>query len=296
MSASKEDSLDINQERIHSISKLGILAGGGEIPRSVIAECQDKGIEVFVIAFEGQTEPETVEGQLHIWTRLGAAGKILGTLEKHGVQDLVMIGRIQRPSFSEIRPDIKGAKILAKLGISSLGDDQLLRSLRKVLESEGFHIHGAHVFAESLLGANGQQGKTKPRKGDWNDIRRGAEILSHMGAMDVGQSIIVQQGVVLGVEAAEGTDALIQRCADYKRKGRGGVLVKMAKPGQDHDMDLPTIGPQTIENAASSGLVGIVYQAGATLLLNKEELARLADQHHIFICGIDPQELLKEQP
>ncbi len=286
MSASEE--VRLNPSRIESISKLGILAGGGDIPAAVIDECLSRGIEVFVVAFEGQTDSETVEGHPHMWTRLGAAGAILKTLANHGIEDLVLIGRIRRPSFSEVRPDIKGAKILAKLGISSLGDDQLLRSLRKILESEGFHIHGAHVFAQELVGQAGALGKTKPRKSDVDDIQRGVEVLTHMGAMDIGQSIIVQQGVVLGIEAAEGTDALIERCGVYKRKGRGGVLVKMAKPGQDHDLDLPTIGPGTIEHAAASGLVGIAYQAGATLLLNKEELARMADRQHIFICGIEP--------
>ncbi len=268
-----------------SIKKLGIIAGGGELPRVLIKSCLEKGVEPFVVAFDGQTDQETAKGHPHLWTRLGAAGKVLKTLKSHDISDVVLIGTIKRPSVAEIRPDITGAKIMAKIGLSSFGDDALLRSLRKVFEHEGFALHGAHKFAPELLGQKGAVGKVKPDKAAQDDIAKGAEVLKHMSALDIGQSVIVQQGLVLGLEAAEGTDALIKRCGEYKRKGRGGVLVKMPKEGQDFDFDLPTIGAATIENAARAGLSGIAYQSGATLLVDKEKLAKCADKHKIFLIG-----------
>jgi DUF1009 family protein len=280
MSAPEKNSLK------NSVEKLGIIAGGGELPRLLAAACERQNIEPFIIAFDGQTDAHTPEGYPHLWTRLGAAGKVLKTLKSHDISDIVMIGRIRRPSVAELRPDMKGAKIMAKIGLSSLGDDGLLRSLRSVFEHEGFTLHGVHKFDPDLLADQGVLGKAMPDQGDQNNIQKGAALLKLMSPMDVGQSVIVQQGIVLGIEAAEGTDALIERCAAYKRKGRGGVLVKMPKDGQDFDFDLPTIGVATIEKAAKAGLSGLAYKAGATLLVDKEKLAKCADKHKIFMVGI----------
>ena len=190
------------KERLDSITKLGILAGSGDIPRALIKSCKDQNIEPFVVAFEGHTDEVTVQDVAHIWMRLGAAGHILKTLKTHDVKDLVLIGRIARPSFGEIRPDVKGAKILAKLGRNALGDDGLLQSLRKIFESEGFAIHGVQEFADGLLGREGVLGKYKPKKQDFEDIKRGYEVLDRISEMDIAQAVIVQQGQVIGIEAA----------------------------------------------------------------------------------------------
>ncbi len=268
------------------IKKLGILAGGGELPSVLIEACVHQGIEPFIVAFEGQSKPMVAEGYAHMWTRLGAVNKVLKTLKAHDISDLVLIGSIRRPSLAELRPDLKAAAFFAKAGVRALGDDGLLKALRGLLEEEGFTIHGTHKFAHELLTPEGALGRVAPSADDWVDINRGLDVLRGMAGLDVGQGVIVQEGLVLGVEAVEGTDALIERCRDLKRQGRGGVLVKMSKAGQDQDLDLPTIGVRTIEMAASSGLSGIVVHAGHSLLLGKQEVAEIADRHKMFVYGV----------
>ncbi len=284
MSASKKESVSSST----SIKKLGIIAGGGVLPERLLHACQDKGIEPFVVGFEGQTDPASVKGVNHMWTRLGAAGQILNTLKSHHISDIVLIGSIRRPSISELRPDLKTAEFFAKISLKAIGDNNLLRIMRELLEAEGFSVHGVHKFADDLLAPEGILGNFKPKKHDWVEIRRGLEISQALGSLDVGQSVIVQEGLVLGVEAAEGTDELILRCKHLKRKGRGGILVKTCKPQQDHDFDLPTIGPQTIINAAASGLVGVVLHAGESLLIDPHEVAQIADKHKMFVIGVNP--------
>ncbi|MCK5284431.1 MAG: UDP-2,3-diacylglucosamine diphosphatase LpxI [Alphaproteobacteria bacterium] len=267
---------------------IGIIAGGGGLPERLLHACEQKGIDVFVVAFEGQTDPLVVKGQKHIWTRLGAAGQIINTLKSHEIYDIVLIGSLRRPSLSELLPDLKTVEFFAKIGIKALGDNDLLSIIRQTLEEEGFKIHGVHKFVDDLLAPFGLIGRYKPSKADWIDIKRGLQISQELGAKDVGQSVIVQEGIVLGVEAVEGTDELIQRCKHLKRKGRKGVLVKTCKPQQDHDFDLPTIGSETIKHAYNNDLAGVVIHAGLSLLIDPQKVAEIADHHKMFVIGVDP--------
>ena len=277
-----------------NIRKLGVLAGGGALPERLLHACDKRGIEVFVVGFEGQTDRTLVRGRLHMFTRLGAAGKIIDTLKSHGVQDLVMIGSIKRPGLSEMMPDMRTVRFFAKRGFHALGDDGLLKALREELEQEGFCIHGVQRFVDDLIARAGVVGSVKPKKSDLADIKRGFEVLKITGPADVGQSVVVHDGVVLGLEAAEGTDELIRRCANYRKGNRGGILVKAAKPGQDRDLDLPAIGPGTIHTCAQAGISGIAFQAEHCLLIRPQQVAELADHHKIFVVGYDPAKLSDE--
>ncbi len=288
MSASEENRA---KSRVKGrIKRLGIIAGGGSVPERLLHACDKSGLEVFVVGFEGQTDPAIMEGRNYMMTRLGAAGQIINTLQSHDIRDLVLIGSIRRPSLAELKPDMRTVQFFTRIGLKSMGDDSLLQALRYELELEGFNVHGVQEFVENLLVGPGQVGRYKPKKADWGDIDRGIEVSTHLGLMDVGQSVIVQEGIVLGVEAAEGTDELIQRCIKYKRKGRGGVLVKTCKPQQDQSFDLPTIGPETIRLCAKIGLSGIVVQAGHSLLIKPQEVADLANKHKLFVLGLDLKE------
>lgn len=286
MSASKEKRLNIS-----NIKTLGILAGGGDLPVQLADACVQQSIEPFIVAFEGQAAPELLSKYNPVWVRLGAAGQVIKVLKEQGVSDLVLLGHIKRPSLTELRPDLTAAGFFAKAGVSALGDDGLLKALKAFLGTKGFTVHGAHQFLPGALAPEGVLGAVEPSEGDWEDIRRGVEVLKGMDGLDVGQSIIVQEGLVLGIEAAEGTDGLIARCKDLKREGRGGVLVKMSKPGQDKDLDLPTIGPDTIKNAAASGLAGIAIHADNSLLVEREAVARYANQHKMFIISFNPSKI-----
>lgn len=268
------------------MTKLGVLAGGGQLPVRVIEACRAAGRDFFVLAFEGHTDPTTVMDTPHAWVRLGAVGEALRHLHDADVKDVVMAGPVRRPSFEDLRPDWRGAMFLAKVGARAFGDDGLLSAVVKELEAEGFHVIGADDVFASLRTPLGQCGRLAPDDAALVDIDRGIAVLCALGHLDVGQAVVVQQGVVLGVEAIEGTDALLDRCAGVRRSGRGGVLVKIAKPGQEHRVDLPTVGPGTITRAISAGLRGVALEAHRSLIIDRSAVIRAADEAGLFVVGV----------
>lgn len=273
-----------------AVETLGVIAGGGSLPARLVEACAEAGTGVFIVAFRGQTDPALYEGQDHLLTRPGRLGRIIRALKSRGVRDLVFIGSLRRPSFAELRPDLRAARLLVRLGLKTAGDDGLLSALRRELEQEGFVLRGVQDFARGLLAGRGSAGRLAPGPGNLDDIRRGVEVLKGTGLLDIGQAAVVQEGLVLGIEAIEGTDELIRRCVAYRRKGRGGVLVKLCKPGQDRDLDLPAIGPETVRLCAQAGLAGIAVHAGASLLADPQAVVELADRHGLFVTGVDPDE------
>jgi DUF1009 family protein len=263
------------------------LAGGGTLPGRLIEVMRGEGRGLFVLAFEGQTDPTTVAGVAHTWTRLGATATALERLKAEGCEELVLIGPIRRPSLSELRPDRRAMAFLAKAGAKALGDDGLLRGIVGLLEAEGFRVVGIDELLAELIAPRGVFGGHRPDTQAESDIARGIDVARALGAADVGQAVVVQEGIVLGVEAVEGTDQLLARCRGLKRGGPGGVLVKLSKPGQDRRVDLPTIGPTTLEGASAAHLQGVAVEAGSTLLLERPRLRALADDAGLFLVGID---------
>jgi DUF1009 family protein len=268
---------------------LGILAGGGPFPGQVAAAARSAGRDVFVLGFEDYADPAVIGAYPHEYARLGAAGRILSLLRKYGCRDLVLVGPVRRPSFMDLRPDFEGTKILARIGRAAFaGDDGLLAAVVRVLAEEGFSVLGAHEIIAEALGPRGSMGRVAPDAQARADIARGAAVVRALGSVDVGQGCIVQQGIVLAVEAVEGTDQMLARAAGLARPGPGGVLVKMVKPGQDRRADLPTIGPRTLVAAAGAGLRGVAFEAGGTLLTDRAACVAEADRLGLFLHGIDP--------
>lgn len=266
--------------------KLGIIAGGGILPKQLTDHCQREGRPFALVCLKDFALPETAEGQNPLWIRLGEAGKAVSFFKENGVHEIVMIGPVKRPSLFQLCPDWWTAKFLAKIGFKAFGDDNLLTAVIKHLEAEGFKIVGIHEVMGDILAQEGVFGKVEPDRQASDDIEHGVKIALGLGALDVGQSVVVQQGIVLGVEAVEGTDALIKRCKDLARPGAGGVLVKTKKPQQEQRADLPTIGVQTVVNAYDSGLRGIAVHAGKTLIADKSAVIAKADELGLFVVGV----------
>ena len=268
---------------------LGILAGAGELPMRAIEACRAAERPFFVLAFAGSADPAVTAGVPHAWVRLGGAAEGLRILRENGVEELVMAGAVKRPSVLQLRPDWRTAKFFARIGYRALGDDGLLRAvIRELEEVEGFRIVGLDSILGAALAPAGPLGRHVPDEQARHDIAHGFKILRALGALDIGQAVVVQQGMVLGVEAIEGTDALLARCAPLRREGLGGVLVKGTKPGQERRADLPAIGARTVAAAAAAGLRGIAVEAGATLLVDRAELVAAADRAGLFVAGVVP--------
>jgi DUF1009 family protein len=268
---------------------LGILAGGGTLPRRVAEAAAAQGRPVFIVAFTGQFDAATVEGFPYISLRIGEAGRILSEMRKAGVVDLVMAGGVRRPSLSELGLDWRGIQLFARIGAGALGDDGLLAAIGRELEREGFRLVGAKDILEGGAVAVGLLGNHRPDEQAQADIAHGVRVARALGMVDVGQSVVVQQGLVLGVEAIEGTDALLRRVGALRRDGLGGVLVKIAKPQQDRRIDLPTIGPATVALAVAVGLRGLAVEAGNTIILDQAATVAAADEAGIFLVALDPK-------
>lgn len=267
--------------------KLAVLAGQGALPAAVIEAAVAGGRRVFVLGFEGETDPGVIAGYDHAWVRLGAVGKTIKLLHRAAVDDVVLIGSIDRPSLGDLKPDLRGMQLLAKFGLKAAkGDDQLLSTIVDELEGEGFRVLGADEVIKPMLAPEGVMTKAIPSDQARLDIELGIKAAMRIGELDIGQAVVVQDGRVLAVEAIEGTDALLDRVGKLKSNAAGGVLVKMKKPDQDRRADLPTIGDRTVTGAIEAGLDGLAVHAGQCLMANRSEMIEKADRAGLFIVGV----------
>lgn len=261
--------------------KIGVVAGGGLLPQKLLAFCEAKGIATFTVGFDGQTDAETLHGREHVLTRIGAAGQIIAMLRERGCRDLVIIGSVKRPKLADMRPDMRTISFFAKLGLRAIGDDGLLKALRAALEEEGFAIHGIHEIMDGLLMPSGLVTRHAPDDAQRADIEIGLRASRRIGEADIGQSVVVLNGDVIGTEDDNGTNALIRRAAKP-----GAILVKSSKPQQDRKLDMPTLGSATVRLCAELGYAGIAAEANGVLLADREIMVPLADDLGLFMVGV----------
>ncbi len=280
-------------EPFKSHEKLGIIAGGGAMPLAVAQAALDSGQDVHIIGIRGEAE-ERIAQYPHSWMKWGEIGRMFKILKNEACKDVVIIGSVRRPDLSQVRFDLGGIKSLPFiLSLTIGGDDTILTSIVKFFERKGFRVRGAHEIAPSLVAPLGVLGRHQPDQQNKEDIELACKIISALGKFDVGQAAVVTKGHVLAVEAAEGTDAMLRRSAGLGQWGsktrgaRAGVLVKSPKPEQEERIDMPAIGPRTVELAAEAGLAGIAVTAGNVLLVDRSELISAADAHDLFVIGID---------
>ncbi|PHR93373.1 MAG: UDP-2,3-diacylglucosamine pyrophosphatase [Robiginitomaculum sp.] len=273
--------------------KIGLIAGGGILPHEVIAGAHQQGFEVFIAVIEGFATPDDFPEPAQVFG-LGEIGRLINTFKTENCTHIVLAGNIERPDFKTIKPDLRGLKLLPKvIKAATKGDDALLRLLLSVFEKEGFEILAPQDLCSSSLIGAGVFGRVSPHEDNVADIQKAREIAAMIGAHDIGQGCVVCNGLVLAVEAQEGTDKMLERVAALPENVRGssghrqGVLAKRLKPGQEDRVDLPTIGRMTIEHAVKAGLAGIVVEAHKAFIMDKEAVRTLADQHGIFILGYE---------
>jgi DUF1009 family protein len=241
----------------------------------------------------GAAEGTAVERFTHHWIYIGQVGKFLRLARAAGCRDLVFIGNLVRPSIWQVHPDLVGLSFLTRtLAAFRGGDNHLLSGMGKLMEQEGFRLLGAHEVAPEILVPEGSLARAQASERDRADIALGLDYLRATGRFDVGQAVVVTGKHVLAVEAAEGTDQLLDRVAQLRANGRvraptgSGVLVKAPKRGQDLRYDMPSIGPLTVEGVARAGLAGIAVVAGSTIIAEPGKLVSAADHANIFVVGL----------
>ena len=275
--------------------KLGLIAGGGSLPVEIAEHCRRSGRPLFVIRLKGFAG-DGLTPYAGAEVGLAELGKCFKALKQAGCEAVCLAGQVSRPDFGSLMPDLRGLAVLpAAIAAAAKGDDALLRMLMGEFEKEGFAVEGAHEVMDDLGLGLGPLGRVAAPASAAADIAQAMEVARAIGRLDAGQAAVVCRGLVLALEAAEGTDALLARVADLPEALRGrpgapmGVLAKAPKPIQDTRVDLPTIGPATVRAAARAGLAGIVGEAGRLLVLERETVAALADELGVFVVGLEPQ-------
>jgi DUF1009 family protein len=276
------------------MKKLGLIAGGGSLPVEIAEHCQRSGRPLFVIRLKGFAGAG-LEPFAGAEVGLAELGKCFKALKRAGCEAVCLAGQVNRPDFSSLMPDLRGlAALPAAIAAAGKGDDALLRMLVGEFEKEGFAVEGAHEVMDDLGLGQGVLGRIAPGPDHAADIAKAMEVARAVGHLDAGQAAVVCRGLVLALEAAEGTDALLARVAELPQALRGrpdapaGVLAKAPKPAQETRVDLPTIGPATVHAAARAGLAGIVGEAGRLLVLDRDAVIALADELGVFILGVEP--------
>ena len=277
------------------MTKLGLIAGGGGLPLEIANACRQADRPVFVIRLKGMADPALAAFD-GIDSGLAELGKGLKALKKAGCVAVCFAGVVKRPDFAGLVPDLRGLVALPGVIMAARhGDDAMLRFLLGEFEREGFVIEGAHEVGAGLALSEGPLGRIAPRDSHRADIDHALTIARAIGQLDIGQGAVVARGMVLAVEAQEGTDAMLARCADLPAILRGtpsapvGVLAKTPKPIQERRVDMPTIGVATVMAAAHAGLAGIVGEAGALLVVDRQAVIQRADDLGLFIFGAPPE-------
>ncbi|NJB68878.1 hypothetical protein GGQ74_002551 [Desulfobaculum xiamenense] len=267
---------------------IGIIAGGGQFPFLVAHGARELGMRVAAVGFTGHTDMTLGEStdafrELHI----GQLARLIGFFREEGVKRIVLAGAINKPRALDIRPDFRAVKLLFKL--RTKGDDAILKTVAAELESEGFSVVSALALVPGLGTPAGPLTSKAPRESDWDDLRYGWPKAKAIGAMDIGQSLIVKNGMVVAVEGPEGTDEALRRAG--RLVGPGCVLVKVYKPGQDDRIDLPAAGLQTVRTMIEIGASCLGIEAGKSLFFDLAEAVELAERHDIRIIGLTPEEM-----
>ena len=277
------------------MSTLGLIAGGGELPRVVAQAAKAAGREIYVVALLGSVMEDWTNGFPHQFFSPGEPGRIIKAFKDHGVEEVLLCGRVDRPKFNEMKLDAKGMLLLPKaIAAAREGDDALLRVIVGICEDAGMTAISVAQAAPALVAQEGVLGKVAPQGEHQADIEKAFGIVHALGALDVGQAAVVCEGLALAVEAAEGTDAMLARIPLLRESLRGtadkkrGVLVKALKPTQDAKTDMPVVGVETVRNAHAAFLAGIALEAGAALILDKAAVAAEADRLGLFFTGIKP--------
>ncbi len=262
---------------------VGLIAGNGKLPLLLASGIRERGYSVIAIAHRGAArrdlKPKT--DVLH-WVEVGELGRIIGLLKQEGVKRAVFAGGIPKTLFfSRAKPDERAIRLLSRL--KDKKDDAILRAVAGEVEREGIGVVSPIPFLGKAVAPRGCWTERKPTEREERDIAFGWEMARGIGRLDIGQCIVVKEQMVLAVEAMEGTNETVRRGG---KLGRGDVLViKICKPSQDRRLDLPVIGPMTIRILKDSGASALVVEAGRTVVLDRDEVIRQADQHGICLMG-----------
>ena len=262
---------------------IALIAGNGQLPQLVASNIRAAGHRIIAIGHLGETRKDLIKYVDTLkWVRIGELGKIINLLLEEDVKSALFIGGIsKRHFFSKARPDARALKVLSRLRDKK--DDAILRAIAEEVEGAGIRVESPVPFLEENMAPKGCWTERKPTEREKKDICFGWRIAKSVGRLDVGQSVVVRDQIVLAIEAIEGTDETIRRGGSL---GRGDVVVvKVCKPKQDLRLDLPVIGPETVKILKEARASALAVEAGKTIVIDKEKVIREADRSHLCLMG-----------
>lgn len=272
-------------------SPVGLIAGNGTFPLEFADSAREKGITVFAVAHRGETDERIEQAVAQcLWVRVGELGRVLKAFERWGVRQVAFAGGITRVKlFGGVKLDWQGIRLISR--IRSIRDDAILRGVAQEIERKGISVISAGVLLEKSVPQAGWLSRRALTKDEMRSAAVGWQAAKAIGTHDIGQTVVVNQGVVVAVEAVEGTDSTIRRGGELA--GKGSVVVKASKPGQDLRIDLPTVGLATIENMKNTGATALVLEAGKTIVLKPQEFVEAANAAGIAVLVVAGMEELK---
>ncbi len=274
------------------MTRTALIAGQGGLPVALAAALRDSGEGFLVAELDGF--PSGISDADPVRFRIERLVPFLDLLAARGVTRVAFAGAIRRPRLEPELIDARSATLVPRLAAAfRSGDDALLREVVTIFEDWDFEVVGAEALAPALVPGPGLLAGA-PTEADRADAARATLILDEIGRLDIGQCVVVAQGLCLAVETLPGTDAMLDFVAQHAArlrpdpKGAGGVLCKAPKPGQDRRIDLPTLGLETVRKAAAAGLAGIVWEAGGTILLDRAAVVAAAGAAGLFLWAREP--------
>ncbi len=272
---------------MHMKEKIGIIAGEGVLPIEICKSLMESHAEIAICSFRESNEFFEISRIPHLAASFGKVQQIIDFFKKHEIQKIILAGSLKRPDFSSLKIDFTGTKLLAEIMKAKLiGDDNLLKIVIQFLEKQNFKIVASQEICPELLMPSGVLTIKKPTEKNLADIKIATDFLKATSSFDVGQAVIISSGVIIAVEAAEGTDEMIKRSKIFCHKQKSAILVKTLKINQELRVDLPSIGLQTAVHAKDIGLEGVAISSFGAFLLEKENLIKFANENGLFIVGI----------
>ena len=266
-----------------------IIAGKGDLPKMAIKKLQSEGEKFQLVLIADQDYDDEIKNYSHQIFPFGYIGHFLKFTKKNKITKIVMVGSVKKPSLSALKFDKMGMLLASEILKQKLfGDDNLLSTIVNFFEKKGLKIIGIEEVIDNLLVEKGVLGNIKPNKGNFQDIEIGKNALKTTSDLDLGQSIIIQQKLIIAIEGLEGTDELIKRSKKIHLDGGcKPVLIKMKKKNQSKKVDLPAFGIKTVKNLVQNNFSGAALESGSCLIINRKEVVKYANKNGIFILGVE---------
>ena len=269
------------------LCKIGIIAGGGKLPKLIAENLIKKNYKVHFFCIKDFAIVNDYKKFEFTEIKINSLSFIIDSLKDNNIEKVIMAGKISRPSIKDIKFDLKTLGFIKSFFLESKGDDQLLRVVSNFFENNGFPLFDWRYTCHEMFSSYDNLTKDIPSKNAKKNMQKGIDLFKTLGKADIGQSLIIQNQLILGVECIEGTDELISRCNDYKRNEDRGILLKLSKYNQHDSLDVPTIGIQTMQQLKKYSYEGVYIEKNKCIILEKEEVIHYCNENNLFLSTVN---------